>query len=158
MSTTASWTHGNVTVLENPANQPISKVPRGWGAQFTFPASNLNTISSWLHIPIPTPVLISDQRASVFRFFLLFDCNPGAGFISQVQLYDGGAQIASFDTILDGTAFQSQLLPQNTFLVTPPHSVNFGLSISFLYETSLNATASNPPLLTVYSAGCDFTF
>jgi hypothetical protein len=158
MALTASWTHGNVTELEILNNPSIIKTPRGWGAEFSFPRSPFETSEAWLHVPIPTPVLINDGRANVFRFFLLFSCDPNLGAIDRVQLYDGPGLIQSFDNLLlGGEAYLNQILPQNTFVLSQPHGVIFGLSISFHYFTS---GGQQPPtaLLTVSTAGCDFTF
>lgn len=89
MALTASWTHGNVAVLENPGNLPVKTIPRGWGVEFYFPRSENENIALWIHVPVPTPVLINDVRGSVLRYFLLFACDPNLGHIDTVQLYDG---------------------------------------------------------------------
>ena len=158
MALTASWTHGNVTELEFPNNPSVLRIPRGWGAEFYFPRGE-NSTAAWLHIPIPTPVIISDVRGNVFRFFLLFSCDPNLGTIDTVQLYDGPNIVQSFSVFLGGLGFLNQILPQNTFSLSAPHSVAFGLSISFHYSTSID-TGGQPTtaLLTVSTAGCDFTF
>jgi hypothetical protein len=155
MGVTASWTHGNVTELES--NPSVTKTPRGWGAEFLFPRSPDTNSAAWLHVPIPTTVLNNDVRANAFRFFLLFACDPNLGFIDTVQLFDGPNLVQSFDNLfLGGLGFLNQILPQNTFLLTQPHSVNFGLSISFHYLTSVDTTGATNALLTVSTAGCDF--
>lgn len=77
------------------------------------------------------------------------------GSIDTVQLYDGPNLIQSFDNFsLVGLAFLNQIVPQNTFLLANPHSVIFGLSISFHYSTKLKGATD--AVLTVSTAGCDF--
>lgn len=158
----ASWTHGNATELEIQGNPNVMKTPRGWGAEFSFPQTDGNT-TAWLHVPIPTPVLDSDARASVFRFFLLFSCDPNLGAIDTVQLYDGPNLIQSFDDLnLGGSAFFNQIvLPStdqgntNQFVLDVPHVVLWGLSISFHFSTR---PGEGSALLTVSTAGCDLLY
>jgi hypothetical protein len=154
MGLTASWTHGNVTELEIQNNSSVTKTPRGWGAEFSFPTTDNGLVNTeaWLHVPIPTPVLTDNVRPNAFRFFLLFSCDPNLGFVDTVQLYDGPNLIQSFDQQhLGGSAYLNQILPENTFLLDNPYSVKFGLSISFHYFLS-----GGSAMLTVSTAGCDF--
>lgn len=45
MALAASWTHGNVTEFESPPS--VTKTPRGWGAEFSFPKSGTPNIKTF---------------------------------------------------------------------------------------------------------------
>jgi len=155
---TATWAHGNSLVLENTGAPGATTTPRGWGMEVRFPAANN---SAWLHVPIPTPVLMSDQRAKVFRFFVLFGCDPNLGFIDAVHFYDGFNKVQEFNGLhLGGSAFINQIVNStpggghgNAFVLTQPHTVLWGLGISFHFRT-----VAPSALLTVSTAGCDLNF
>jgi hypothetical protein len=82
------------------------------------------------------------------------------GFIDEVALLDGPATVQNFSNLnLGGLGFGNQILPQNTFVLSQPHSIAFGLSVSFHYKTTLLVSGQDPSAtLTVCTAGCDFNF
>ena len=91
MAMTASWIHGNSVVVEDPPNDPqvFSMTHYGWG---TVVRIRPNT-SFWLHIPIPTPVIVNDKRLKLIRVFLLWRVASGKGLLTGLDLWDGGRKI-----------------------------------------------------------------
>ena len=147
----ASWTHGNSVVVENPEN--FSSIQRfGWGTDLLFIPGK----SSWCHIPIPTPVIMNDQRANVQNLFLLFQSNRGEGSIRQVHIWDASIPVQQFNDLhLDGD--HRGLDASGTFTLSNPHQVLFGMSISFRFQASIGIDSRVPPsLLRITSAGADF--
>jgi hypothetical protein len=143
----ASWTHGNSVVVEQPEN--LSSIQRsGWGTDLLFIPGG----ASWCHIPIPTPVIMNDQRANVQNLFLLFECST-EGSIRQVHIWDGSILVQQFNDInLEGD--HTGVDASSTFTLGSPHQVSFGMSISFRFQASPDNTA--PTLLKITSAGADF--
>ena len=148
MALHASWVHGNALTVETPANF-VSIKPMGWGTDLEFRPDRY----SWLHIPIPTPVIVKDVRATVQTFFLLH--NSSNAFLREVHIFDGQNRIHA-ENLRTGSAWQqhaAELDPYNTFTLPQPHSVRWGMGISFLVYGS---TPPGKPTFTVVSAGADF--
>ena len=78
----ASWVHGNALTVENPEN--LNRVGHfGWGADMQVKPGK----SSWFHIALPTPVILSDARSNLNRVFLMFETEQGS--IRNVHVFDG---------------------------------------------------------------------
>jgi hypothetical protein len=81
----ASWVHGNAVTVEAPGN--LDRVGHyGWGGDMAIKPGK----DSWFHIPVPTPVIVSDTRTKLNRVFLLFDAVSGS--IRNVHVYDGSSR------------------------------------------------------------------
>jgi hypothetical protein len=57
---------------------------RAWGAFFSIPG---NGAENWIHIPIPTPVIVEDKRATLGRVMALFRID--GGFLRRVLAFNG---------------------------------------------------------------------
>ena len=90
----ASWVHGSAVVPDQMGNPPLEIVDgrsftdvtgwrRGDGIFFRIVRGH----SLWLHVPIPTPVLVEDKRATLGRVMALFQINNGR--LDFVQVTDG---------------------------------------------------------------------
>ena len=148
----ASWIHGNAVTVEDPQNLS-SVITRGWGVDLTFSPGK----ASWFHIPIPTPVIISDQRVKVQRLYLLFESQPGLGDIRNIAIYDGLSNIQGFDNVFLSGPHRTQIDSINTIILPNPHEVQWGMSISFQFIAATGFdTNTSPSWLTIASAGADF--
>ncbi|HEY4386205.1 MAG TPA: DUF6623 family protein [Ktedonobacteraceae bacterium] len=142
----AMWIQGNALTVENPATT-VNIVHIGWGTVvYGIPGR-----SSWFHIPIPSPVIINNQRPYVTKVFLMFDIGPGMGYISNVHLYDGGYNFKQFNGLYLVGDHRTYLDASNTFVLDVPRTIYLALGISF----NLNFTGSSP-WFTISSAGGDF--
>jgi hypothetical protein len=139
------WMHGNVTELEGASN--ITKTPRGWGAEFSFPPSAASDTSAWLHVSVPTPLFSNDITMLVYGFSLNVDCDPNLGFIDTIRLYAQRVVVQEFDNLTLATGSFG-------FGVTSPYRAEVGLSVSFHFVCK-RGTGPDPTLLTVYGAGLD---
>ena len=86
--------------------------------------------ASWLHIPLPTPVIVADQRSTVQKLFLMFMTESCS--IRQVHSYDGSSKIEELNNLNLSGEHRSSLDAQNTFHLSSPHTVVWGLGITFL--------------------------
>ncbi|KAJ9661771.1 hypothetical protein H2198_001736 [Neophaeococcomyces mojaviensis] len=146
----ASWTHGNALTVESPEN--LNRVGHnGWGADMSVKAGK----SSWFHIPVPTPVIVGDVRSQFQKFFLLFSADGGQ--IREVHIYDGSSKIQEFNGLNLAGEHRLSLDGANTFNLSTPHVVRWGIGITFAFTASIGFDSQIPPSrLIVASAGADF--
>jgi hypothetical protein len=148
----ASWTHGNALTVESPEN--LSRVGHfGWGADMAVNPGK----GTWFHIPIPTPVVVANVRAQLTRFFLLFETEPGAGEIRHVHIYDGSFKPQEFNDLSLQGNHREGLDGTNTFTLAAPHSVLWGIGITFFFQAAIGLDSPIPPSrLILGAAGADF--
>ena len=71
MAVTAMWAHGTTLSVESP--DALALIGHtGIGKKLIIRENK----GSWFHAPVPTPVIIADQRAKLLRAFLLFSIGP----------------------------------------------------------------------------------
>ena len=150
MAVYANWNHGNAVTTQNPDNF-VSIKPMGWGTDFEFIPGR----ESWMHIPVPTPVVVKGVRAKVQTFFLLF--NSDSAFLREVHIWDGQNRVEQFKAGGSWGKHAGGLDSQNTFTLKQPHSVAWGMSISFLVNGSTSFDVVVRPKFSVVAAGADFT-
>jgi hypothetical protein len=150
MALHASWIHGNALTVENPGS--LDRVGHfGWGADMAVRPGQ----SSWFHIPLATPVIVSDVRTKVQRLFLMFDAVSGS--IRNVHIYDGSGKVQEFNGLLLSGEHRTALDAVNTFTLAQPHSVVWGMGISFFFIADIGIDSPIPDArLIVSSAGGDF--
>ncbi|ALE06347.1 beta-lactamase [Arthrobacter sp. ERGS1:01] len=149
MSLYASWVHGNAVTVESPEN--LTRVGHyGWGGDMAFIPGK----ASWLHIPLPTPVIVGDQRSTVQKLFLMFMTDSCS--IRQVHFYDGSSKIEELNNLNLAGEHRSSLDAQNTFHLSSPHTVVWGLGITFFVQADIGFDSNISTRLIVASAGGDF--
>ncbi|MEU1283356.1 DUF6623 family protein [Kitasatospora sp. NPDC005856] len=148
----ASWIHGNAMAVETPEN--LSRNGHfGWGADVDIIPGR----SSWFHIAVPTPVIVSDVRTSLIKVFVLFSTDPGFGQLRRVHVWDGSAQVQQFEDLASEGDHRGGLDGQNTFVLSQPHVVAFGIGISFFVVAAIGFdTPIAPSRLILGTAGGDF--
>jgi hypothetical protein len=154
MTMYASWVHGNALTVESP--QSLSRVGHfGWGADMLIKPGQ----ASWFHIPLPTPVIVGDVRAALQRVFLLFKSEPGVGEIRNVHVYDGSSKPQEFNDLRLSGEHRLGLDGENRFDLASPHTVVWGVGISFFFQASIGFDSPVPASqLIVASAGADYVF
>lgn len=146
----ASWVHGNALTVESPEN--LNRVGHfGWGADMSVKPGK----ESWFHIALPTPVIVSDVRSNLIRVFLMFESELGS--IRNVHVYDGSFKIQEFNDLMSEGEHRLGLDGMNTFNLAQPHSVAFGIGVSFFFIASIGFDSAIPPSrLILASAGGDY--
>ncbi|MFE1744055.1 DUF6623 family protein [Coleofasciculus sp. H7-2] len=147
----ASWVHGNALTVENPEN--LNRVGHfGWGADMQVKPGK----ASWFHIALPTPVILNDARSNLIRVFLMFESEQGS--IRNVHVYDGSSKVQEFNDLLITGEHRIALDGVNTFNLTNPHTVIFGIGVSFLFIADIGFDSAIPPSrLILASSGGDYT-
>ncbi|MFE7190510.1 DUF6623 family protein [Kitasatospora sp. NPDC057541] len=154
MALQASWVHGNAMVVENPEN--LSRNGHfGWGSDVDITPGK----SSWFHVAVPTPVIVNDVRTNLVRVFVLFKTDVGFGRLTRVHVWDGsGGPLQQFENLASEGEHRTGLDGQNTFTLDQPHSVAFGIGISFFVVAAIGFdTPIAPSRLILGTAGGDFT-
>ena len=146
----ASWAHGSGLTVESPEN--LARIGHfGWGADMSIKPGK----GSWFHISVPTPVIVNDVRTHLQRVFLLFDAQGGS--IRNVHVYDGSSKVQEFNNLLFEGEHRTGLDAQNTFNLATPHTVIFGIGISFFFIADIGIDSAIPPSrLILGTTGGDF--
>ncbi len=133
MTMHASWVHGNALTVETPEH--LAHVGHfGWGADMA---------------------ILNDVRTNLHRVFLLFDSVSGS--IRNVHVYDGSAKVQEFNDLFLQGEHRLALDGQNTFNLAHPHTVVWGIGISFYFIASIGFDTTIPPArLILGAAGGDF--
>jgi hypothetical protein len=147
----SSWTGGNSIVIENAENVERER-HYGWGTLIGVVPLH----GCWFHISIPTPVILNDRRAKVQKFYLLFICRDDMpSSIRSVHIWDGRIQVQQFNGLDLKGNYADHIDASNTFTLTDPHEVLFGMSISFYFQGG-NRSGPERILFLVTGAGADF--
>jgi hypothetical protein len=149
MSLHASWVHGNAVSVESPQNCRQTG-HYGWGGDFSLTPGS----SSWFHIPLPTPVIVGDVRTSVQRFFVLY-MTDGCQ-IRNLHVYDGSSKVHEFNGLKLAGEHRNGLDNANTFDIPAPHSVSFGIGLTFFVQADIGFDSHIETRLIVGTAGADF--
>jgi|SRR5271165_1640372 len=149
---TATWVHGNALTVVAP-NSVDQIMHEGSGTIVDIRSGT----QPWFHIPISTPVLINNVRSQLFRVFILFQTRPGDGIITDVWVYDGESLIHQFTNLSLEGAHASGLDSANMFVLPAPHSVSFGIGISFRFAASTPIDGPEQLFrIFIATAGADF--
>jgi hypothetical protein len=80
------------------------------------------------------------------------------GSIRNVHVYDGSGKVHEFNDLMSSGEHRINLDGLNTFNLPSPHTVVWGIGISFLYIASIGIDSVIPPSrLILASAGGDYT-
>jgi Family of unknown function (DUF6623) len=129
----AIWVHGTAVEVEYPDRiAPLSTdrmyergQRKGWGTHFY----GLENTTNWFHFAIPTPGILDDARPPLEKVFVFYWAD-GWAKITNVHLYDGPARIKSFDGLNLSGNHSGSVDSFNTWTVSPPVVLAYGLGIS----------------------------
>ncbi len=143
--------HGNIVQPEYP--EKIDEVSRkGWGTTFWGKEDSTN----WFHLPLSQPIELDGQRPKLTKAFLFYH-NTTRSPITAVHIYDGPRLIKAFDDLkLSGDHGRT---PDrfNTFSITPPSEVHFGLGLSVCVQFPASPGEQTPPRWILFTtAGAEF--
>ncbi|WP_420803467.1 DUF6623 family protein [Streptomyces naphthomycinicus] len=149
----ASWTHGNATIVQDPDRLVHPPIYYGYGGEMLLQSGK----DTWFHIPIPTPVMDDQGRTKLLRVFILAQTDT-YGLVRGIHVWDGAHVIQTFDNA--GMRGDHRTVPDaaNTFNLTSPYTVHFGIGVSFRCFAEKGLDVNDPPsLFRVAGAGGDFT-
>jgi hypothetical protein len=145
----ASWVHGNALTVESPENfRGIGHY--GWGADLSPRPGK----ASWLHVPLPTPVITGDKRTTVQKLFLLYSTEGCE--IRNVHVYDGSAKVHEFNGLNLKGEHRTGLDASNTFDLPAPHTVAFGIGLTFFLQAAIGFDTDITTRFILGTAGGDF--
>jgi hypothetical protein len=111
-------------VAENPGT---SALRQGFGVTFSLPANG----GDWIHLAIPTPVIVEDRRATLDRVLILFDARETSALL-QVHVWDGPDRILVRDGLRVEGDHAHSLSADNIFPVGRD-GINWGCGISMFF-------------------------
>ncbi len=183
MALHAVWVHGNVARAQWVGDAPIMQVQDRrfdgsvggvpWtdivglpqGPRMIFRGRDLSTgfggsrvvpqRTIFFHFPLPTPVIVRDQRARLLRVFVLWKADPSIA-LQSVNVFDGPRGVpVDFSTPVgpgrDGTGGFADLIPGTTAFEVPSRpEVLFGIGISLGFGFGAEGN------VTFTAAGADF--
>ena len=138
------WAHGTAFAppehpsegLENVDNVPYTDVLGfrwGGGAVWKGDPGSAN----WLHVSIPTPVVVNSAAASLKRVFVLFSTGQGLSgqglggpTLTDVHVWDGASRIQMFGNVQGWGDRRTSLDSNNTFALSSSTPISFGVGIS----------------------------
>ena len=183
MSLHAVWVHGNVARAQWVGDPPIMQVQEGradggaggvpWSdivglpqgprmifrgrdrSRGPFGARVVPQPSTYFHLPLPTPVIVRNQRASLVRVFVLWTADPGIA-LQELYVFDGPRPIpvelpAPVGGGRDGRGGFADLVPGMTSFTVPsqpPVLFGVGVSLGFGFAADGNVVFT--------AAGADF--
>ncbi|HEX7797453.1 MAG TPA: hypothetical protein VF456_23990 [Vicinamibacterales bacterium] len=166
MALFASWSPG---IAFMPAEIPGDMVQVGnveWTAILGLRQSGGATFqgrtgtSNWFHVPIATPVIISDKRVKLARVFVMFQCGDAsknnadlAGCnVTRIDVWDGPNRIHRFGPVKLFGEHRFKFDTNNMHAMPAPHpDIFFGIELAVQVSFSMD----NFPI-TFASAGADF--
>ena len=140
--------HG--TIVE--AEYAVESVTRkGWGAHFCGrPLTN-----NWFHIPIPTPVIFDEIQPPLVKVFVFYKATYT--MITNVHIYDGSRPVKVFDGLNLSGDHSVDIDASNSWDITPPLGIAFGLGVSVGVEFLLyDPDSAGLPEILFTTAGADF--
>lgn len=130
----ASWVPGYAAVAQTMGGPPLNWEGQnftdvnghreGFGVTFYLQGNN----SNWFHIPLPTPVIVEDERASLARVMVLFQLPEGAA-LNKVHVWDGPNRILQNDG-LDITGDHHWGLDADNSFEVNHDNIRWGVGIS----------------------------
>lgn len=89
----AMWVDGNAGVPQDPPSTLPKWQPWGGGPQFILHQGR----ELWVHVPIPTPVLLKGLRATLRRVHVLYWTYDQFTWLDSVHVRDGRGRFAPTD-------------------------------------------------------------
>ena len=143
------WVHGNIVEAQT-AGPYVNVVPEGFGT--CFKTANQ---SVWFHFPLTIPAIKDGVRPTMQKVFVFYK-TAGNATITNVHIFDGNKKVGGFDNLALQGDHSGAADASNTWTVSPPLTIYYGLGISVNVEFGAPA-ASILPQVVFHAAGADFT-
>lgn len=141
----AMWAHGHSMVVERPQDL-VSE----WRAGFFIRVIGKRGATNWLHFPIPTPVIVNDNRLRIDSAMLRFRSLSNHAEVTNIHVFDGENRIFA----RDGMLFSPNQWGLERFTLPNKPEVFWGIGIT----VGVRFTGANDGQNTMEfaSAGVDF--
>lgn len=155
----SSWVHGCAAVAED---REVTVLRQGFGATFSIPAPRFvepyhqsQVVFHFIHIPIPTPVIMGNSgRLKLVRVLFLVNV-VGNGDLRGIDLYDGKEVIRSeWDMEIEGDHTDRPIIYQG-YRSDLAHVMNYGLGLTFKVRSAISGEPE-PVKFFISAAGADF--
>jgi hypothetical protein len=140
----ASWASG-YTAFPETAN--LRTFRQGFGVTFTIPAGR----SEWIHLPIPTPVIVENDRATLDKVLVLFHARQNSA-IAELHVFDGPRRITRVSEMRSQGDHSQGVDSKNAFTVRQAN-IAFGIGVTLLVQ---NLSGSSDSEFFISSFGGDF--
>jgi hypothetical protein len=144
----AMWVHGHSMNIEHP-----DRIASVWRAGFFGRIIGRSGQSTWIHFPVPTPVIVDDNRLRIESVLVRFRTTPTDAWVAAAHVYDGERKIASHDGLHDAPGAWEV----KRFAVPGTPEIRWGVGISinvqFHIDTAVDADSWR---IDFSSVGCDF--
>jgi len=143
--TSAMWVHGQAAVRE--------WEPRRWfwvgqGPEFIIDRGK----NLWVHLAIPTPVLLKGKRATLRRVHVLYSTYDKFSVLKDVHIRDGQTKLAKKDNLNWWGDHQTALGPSTT-IELGWDGINYGIGVSLNFAVD---NVSGAGEFSLRSVGGDF--
>lgn len=142
----AMWTHGHSVQIQNLERLTFE---RRYGSLIRLRGKPFT--SNWVHVAVPTPVIVEGKRLRVGSVMIRFRTGPGA-WVYAVHVWDGERRLATHNVNLSPRSF---IWPRFDVPNHPPIRWGLGISIGLKFGDDANLPW-NKLLVDISSAGCDF--
>ena len=142
-----------------PPNLPLRDITIV-GSEITFSQQSQSTgdNTNWFHFPIPTPVLLNDQRVQLLQVFVFYLAQRSE--IVAVHIWDGPNRVFDQNNLSHEGEHLSAIDNMNTFPLLPafdpPLPVFFGINISVQVEFLSELQAGVRSIVSFSTVGADF--
>jgi hypothetical protein len=140
----ASWASG-YTAFPETAN--LRTFRQGFGVTFTIPPGR----SEWIHLPVPTPVIVENDRATLEKLMVLFHARQNSA-IAELHVFDGPHRINTFKEMRKQGDHSQGVDSVNSFTVRQAN-IAFGIGATLLV---VNLSASSDSEFFISGFGGDF--
>ncbi|MET0181057.1 MAG: DUF6623 family protein [Novosphingobium sp.] len=90
----AMWAHGHSMVVEVPSN-----IVSEWRAGFFIRVIGRPNTTNWFHFPVPTPVIVNDNRLRIDSALLRFRSGSTLADVTNVHVFDGENRVFARDNM-----------------------------------------------------------
>jgi hypothetical protein len=147
----AMWIHGNIVQVQIP--ERVNEGRFDWGTSYTRRKDAQG--ENWFHFPIPTPVIVDDQRPLLAKVFVFYETRSSR--ITEVRVRDGTTDVKRFENLTLAGDHRSSVDSSNSWDIDPPTTIFFGLGISVHADIgSIPHRRGAPEEVIFTTAGADF--
>lgn len=117
----AMWGHGHSMVVEVPSNL-VSE----WRAGFFVRVIGKKDTTNWFHFPIPTAVIVDDNRLRIDSAMLRFRSGSNLADVTNVHVFDGENRVFAQDNL----NLSPNTLGFNRFVLPNKPEVSWGVGVT----------------------------